>query len=230
MWKYVYKYVIHTSNIHIIISKVENRILHSWIPYINCWDLNYIFKHRLLVKGVKICIYTCQNRKWWNFAKIISGAHLHYKWILHTKFGSNRTVRFRRVERTDGRTDVRTDGRTYVERRPCHKGISYNRSCTKKGEFSNFHLVNDVLWVSTTLSLIWTPSCMNSVLMFYRYIPEWRRFMLTKFQIKIQKIMENMDRPNWTFYYLGVRTIKFLAKFTSSIIVIIMSHNSIIIT
>ena len=50
-------------------------------------------------------------------AKIISGAHLHYKWILHTKFSSNRTVRFRRTARTDGRTDV--------ERRPCHKGISY---------------------------------------------------------------------------------------------------------
>ena len=40
-----------------------------------------------------------------NFAKIILGTLLHYKWILHTKFGSNWTVRFRRVERTDVRAD-----------------------------------------------------------------------------------------------------------------------------
>ena len=109
---YIYIHMSFTPKIFILwIRKCQNRILHRWLPYINCWYFNYILKHRLLVKGVKICIYTCQNRKWWNFAKIISGAHLHYKWILHTKFGSNQTVRFRRVERTDVRTYGRTDGR-----------------------------------------------------------------------------------------------------------------------
>ena len=37
----------------------------------------------------------------------ISVAHLHYKWIKHAKFCSNRTIRFRRTARTEGRTDGR---------------------------------------------------------------------------------------------------------------------------
>ena len=38
--------------------------------------------------------------------KVIYGAHLHHKEILHANFGKNRTVRFR----SSARTEIHTDG------------------------------------------------------------------------------------------------------------------------